>query len=67
MFWKRLRGQFKRKPFKGSFAYEWQIGPFVFYVYYPNNVWHKRWQDSISPGVGPFRVWFDEYWWKFAA
>ena len=26
-----------RKPFKGSFAYEWQIGKFIFLLKYPHS------------------------------
>lgn len=42
-----------RKPFKGSFFYEWQIGTFVFQV--------KR-RDFKSRYFRWFHVWRDPHW-----
>jgi hypothetical protein len=44
-----------RKPFKGCMAYEWQIGPFVFMLYYPRN---DGWGCDHWAG----KVWIDKAW-----
>ena len=53
---RRNKVRYIRKPFKGGSAYEWQIGPCVFMLYYPHSTFvpdRKRWR------VGSF---WDEYW-----
>ena len=47
-----------RKPFKGSFFYEWQIGPFVFQVRHND---HRR-AGIIIDGLPLFKVWRDSQW-----
>jgi hypothetical protein len=48
----------RMKPFKGSLAYEIQVGPFVFLLHYPHSnmrPFETKWWISI---------WKDSAWWR---
>lgn len=51
------RGLRPRKPFKGTFYYEWQIGPWVFMVAHRDGdrVFRSRERRGLH-------VWRDPYW-----
>jgi hypothetical protein len=42
-----------RKPFKGSFFYEWQVGPIVMQI---------RHSDEVKEHFRRIHVWRDTYW-----
>ena len=51
-----IRKPFIRKPFKRGSAYEWQIGPCVFMLYYPHSTFvpdRDKWETGFF---------WDEYW-----
>jgi hypothetical protein len=49
-----------RHPFKGSIAYEWQIGPLVFLRYHDTpTIEHRKSKGKRFP---KFDVWHDPYW-----
>lgn len=53
------RQRFVRKPFKGWFAYEWQIGPVVFQFKHGTAEWSK---PTRGFRIGRLYVWRDRCW-----
>ena len=63
-WWKfksRLHRQL-RKPFKGQYAYEWQIGPAVFMWYHWDQLDYLPQPKLTGFHIGLFKVWYDRNW-----